>query len=76
MSCELMDSCLFFNRTHAGLHPHSIAALKEVYCTGDHLLCARRQVAKAVGGEHVPQHLTPDRIHLVRDIIEDVLSKQ
>ena len=70
MHCELLAGCLFFNR----LHQNAIDTLKGVYCLGNPELCARRQVALAVGREKIPLDLTPNHTHRVQAIIDDVLS--
>jgi hypothetical protein len=66
MHCELLEGCPFFN----ALHQHAIDELKKVYCQNNPAICARRQVAMAVGREHVPLHLEPNHNHLVLGIIE------
>ncbi|MEI8207364.1 MAG: hypothetical protein WCG03_10840 [Kiritimatiellales bacterium] len=70
MHCELMAGCLFFN----ALHQDQINALKDVYCKNNPVICARRQVAMAVGRERVPQDLTPNHTHRVQGIVDAVLS--
>ena len=72
MNCELIKGCIFFNT----LDSKAGDALKEVYCTGNPLLCARRQVANAIGRERIPLDLNPNHDYRVRDIIEDGLSGQ
>ncbi|MEI7850741.1 MAG: hypothetical protein WCH86_02815 [Kiritimatiellales bacterium] len=72
MNCELLDGCLFFN----GLHESAIDALKEVYCKGNPNICARRQVAMAVGREQIPLDLTPNHTHRVQAIVNDILSRR
>jgi len=76
MECELLKGCVFFNMPENVTQPHAIKVLKEVYCKGNYLLCARRQVVNAVGREHVPPELNPNHTHLVRDIITAALAKQ
>lgn len=72
MHCELMEGCLFFN----GLHRGSVDALKKIYCKSKPAICARQQVAMAVGREHVPLDLAPNHTHRVQEIIDDILSRQ
>ncbi|MDD3276276.1 MAG: hypothetical protein PHP93_04410 [Kiritimatiellales bacterium] len=72
MKCELIEGCLFFNK----LDSKAGTALKEVYCLNNPALCARRQVAMAIGREFIPSDLTPNHNHRVQGIIEQVLSGQ
>ncbi len=72
MDCGLLEECLFFNGTSS----EAIAVLKEAYCKGNPLLCARRRIAIAVGHEWIPPELNPDHTHLVQDIIIAALSGQ
>ena len=76
MKCEWLENCPFFNMPEDVAHPHAITAMKKIYCRGNSLLCARRQVANAVGREHVPLHLNPNHSHLVQDIIGVALSRR
>ena len=72
MNCELIKGCVFFNT----LDSKAINALKEIYCKGNPLLCARRQVANAIGRERIPQDLNPNHDYRVQGIIEASLSGQ
>jgi hypothetical protein len=72
MSCEFLKSCLFFN----ALHQHAIDELKKVYCENNPSICARRQVAMAVGLEHIPLNLAPNHNYLVQTVISDALSRR
>lgn len=72
MSCEFLKGCPFFN----ALHQHAIDELKKVYCENNPAICARRQVAMAVGRENVPLNLAPNHDHLVQGVIGSVLTKQ
>jgi len=53
MNCELLEGCTFFNTKEMGNRPDLIEALKDVYCRGNPLLCARRRVAISIGRERV-----------------------
>jgi hypothetical protein len=72
MVCEFIQGCVFFNT----LDSKAVELLKEVYCLGNPLICARRQVANAVGRERIPPDLIPNHDYRVRDIIEAALSEQ
>ncbi|MFA7256848.1 MAG: hypothetical protein WC047_04670 [Kiritimatiellales bacterium] len=75
MNCELLEGCAFFN-TLNGIKPDAIVIFQEVYCNSTPALCARWQVARAVGRERVPPTLKPNETHLVQGIIDAVLSEQ
>lgn len=72
MNCELLEQCPFFNT----LSSLAANALKEVYCKGNPTLCARRQVAMAIGREKIPIDLYPNHDYRVQEIIESYLSEQ
>lgn len=71
MRCEFIDACPFFKT----LDSEAVTALKEVYCHANPAICARRQVAMAVGTENVPPYLNPNHSHLVRETIELAKSR-
>ena len=54
----------------------AVQALKEVYCEGNPLICARRQVAMAIGRENIPRDLTPNHDYRVPGIIEAFRSAE
>lgn len=67
MTCELIETCIFFNDKMAKM-PSMANMYKDRYCREDHLSCARYQVFKAVGRENVPTDMYPnekDRVSLV-----------
>lgn len=70
MNCEFLQECPFFK----GMSSRAINAMKEVYCRGNSSICARRQVAMAVGREQVPLDLCPNQDFRVQEIIRKVLS--
>jgi hypothetical protein len=72
MVCELVKGCIFFNT----LDSKAVDALKEIYCEGNPLLCARRQVANAIGRERIPKDLNPNHDYRVQGIIEANSSEQ
>jgi hypothetical protein len=71
MNCELLECCPFFN----ALHPRAIDELKTIYCRDNPSICARRQVAMAVGREQVPLDLAPNHTHRVQAIIDTALPE-
>ena len=44
--------------------------MKDRYCYGDKSRCSRVQVAREVGGHHVPPDLAPNENERGREIIE------
>ncbi len=72
MDCELLDQCPFYNT----LSSQAVDVLKEVYCRGNPMVCARRQVAMAIGREKTPLDLAPNHDYRVQEIIEAFLSEQ
>ncbi len=58
-SCECLPRCAFYNDNLASM-PHMADMMKVRYCTGDFSQCARYQVFKALGREHVPGDLFPN----------------
>jgi hypothetical protein len=64
MTCELFCKCSFTG----------CRDLKENYCCGNPLLCARRRVAVTVGGENVPVDLLPSQSDRILDTILCVLE--
>lgn len=70
MKCELLSKCTFFETMTGGENEKLAEGLKNVYCRGNPLLCARRRIAKSIGRENVPANIQPDHTHLVQDIVE------
>lgn len=75
MKCELFEGCVFFNRKELTAYSSLIEALKDVYCQGNPLLCARRRVAISIGREKVPEDLNPNHTHLVQELITATLAE-
>ncbi len=68
--CELLKGCIFFNDKM----PAQIgvgAIYKSHYCLGDSSKCARYQVAKTIGREHVPPNLYPNMHDRAQQLIVD-----
>lgn len=70
MDCEFIQGCPFFK----GMGSRAVNALKEVYCQGNPSICARRQVAAAVGREQVPLDLCPNHDYRVQELIRKALT--
>jgi hypothetical protein len=56
-------------------HPDLVQSLKEVYCYGNPLLCARRRVAMAIGRSKVPDDLNPNHAHRVQELLINSISQ-
>lgn len=67
MICEYIETCPFFQ----GVDSQAIRALKDVYCDNNPSICARKQVAMAIGRENVPDKLSPNHTHLVQGLIDN-----
>lgn len=57
--CECLSRCPFFLDRMANM-PALADMMKESYCQGDFLSCARYQVFKALGPAQVPADLFPN----------------
>lgn len=68
--CEVLHRCQFFNGDLL-TEPEEESLIKERYCLFRPEECARFQVFKAVGPDHVPRELFPNMIHRAKGIIED-----
>ncbi len=64
--CEKLGVCPFFTNTMKNL-PNSTTLMKETYCHGDKLQCARYQVS--VAGIAVPLDLFPNDREYARKIL-------
>ena len=66
-SCELMDSCPFYNDKMD--HAADISAdLKEKYCRGNNLNCSIYMVTNSLGAECIPSDLLPsekERVYIL-----------
>jgi hypothetical protein len=76
MECELLNDCNFFQTITGGDQPCIVEKLKDMYCRGNALLCARRRVAHALSRERVPADLHPDHIHQALEIISNGLDTE
>lgn len=66
--CTCIAGCLFFNDRMTN-KPAMADMFKKSYCRGDNKNCARFQVFKAIGKEHVPVDLYPNETERARSIV-------
>ncbi len=67
--CELLATCPFFHDMIPN-QPIVTEGMKALYCQGENSECARYQIAKAIGREHVPFNLFPNETEQAKWIIE------
>lgn len=67
-TCELIETCRFFNDKMAGI-PATATAYKKIFCEGDNSMCARYMVCMAKGRDQVPPSLFPNEFERAKSII-------
>ncbi len=67
--CICLPRCIFYN-DHMANMPHMADIMKSRYCRGDFARCARYQVFKALGREHVPGDLFPNDQDRVKALLD------
>lgn len=60
-SCELLETCIFFNNNMADM-PSTSEIYKKMYCQNDFEKCARHMIVAALGRGSVPSDLFPNQI--------------
>jgi len=60
--CDLIGSCLFFNKLLKDM-PCTAEYLVNKYCRGDFANCTLYKYAKAIGKDYVPKYLYPDDMY-------------
>jgi len=68
MECPSLKVCPFFNHKMKDM-PSAAELLKDRYCRGNYLNCARYMVASKLGKEKVPADLFPGQIDRAKEII-------
>jgi len=71
--CEYLDTCIFFNDKMVNM-PAISNVYKKKYCKGDHSVCARYMVLKALGREKVPADLFPNQVDHAEYLINTAKS--
>ena len=73
LECKLLERCQFYNKKHVDMHVdmHAlITLLKMRYCTGGgSCACARYVLSRKSGGKKIPDHLLPNQLNKVREIL-------
>ncbi len=69
VECEKLQTCPFFTNKMANM-PNAANLMKQTYCLGDRMQCARFQVDKA--GIQVPPNLFPND----RERAEQILGRR
>jgi hypothetical protein len=70
IECPCLEKCPFFNFKLANM-PATAELLMKKYCRGDFEVCARYQVRKLLGPEHVPQDLFPHDRERADQLVRD-----
>ena len=66
--CECLPKCPFFHDRMA-TKPATANIMKNQYCLGDNIDCARHRIKVAVGSELVPADLFPGQLDRVPQIL-------
>lgn len=73
-TCELCDTCIFFNDKMPDM-PAVAGYLKDKFCRGSYDACARFQIYKEFGRENVPEGLFPHEADMVLGIADELRRK-
>lgn len=68
MDCECLAECPFFNGRMKNM-PSMTEVLKQQYCKGDWLSCARCMIFVAQGADAVPADLYPHQSERARQLL-------
>jgi hypothetical protein len=68
--CECLTTCPFFNDQMAEM-PSMSDIIKERYCAGSNVHCARHIVFRAMGRESIPADLYPSQVERAEEIIRN-----
>lgn len=66
--CELMTTCAFFNDQMADM-PSMSNIIKERYCKGSNVMCARHMVFRVLGRDVVPKDLYPSQVERADELL-------
>ena len=70
-TCQLLETCVFFNDKHIQNLGDLTRRLKIQYCKGQFAQCARYKVARALGRECVPPLMIPNQMDWANEILRD-----
>ena len=71
--CEKVPGCVFFHDRMEKL-PFAAEQMKQRFCLGSNIECARHMVFDALGSEHVPTDLFPIDVARADRIIDAALA--
>lgn len=66
--CELIVNCAFFNDEMADM-PSMSSIIKDRYCKGSNVMCARHMVYRVRGRDEVPADLYPSQVERADEIL-------
>ena len=67
--CELLGTCIFFNDQMAEM-PSMSTIIKERYCRGSNVHCARHMMVRVLGRDSVPRDLYPSQTERAEGLID------
>jgi hypothetical protein len=68
--CERVPGCIFFHDRMTDL-PFAAEVLKQKFCLGSNIDCARHMIFDALGKEYVPTDLYPNDVSRAERILAD-----
>jgi hypothetical protein len=74
-TCELSDTCIFFNDKMPDM-PAVAGYLKDKYCHGIFVICARYRIYAEFGRERVPAGLFPNEEDMVPEIAAELRKEK
>lgn len=72
--CEALVTCPFFNDQMAGM-PSMSHIIKNRYCHGSNVDCARHTVFRTLGKSHVPGDLFPSQLERAQEIVASATAR-
>lgn len=66
--CECLPTCIFFNDQMAEM-PSMSNIIKERYCKGSNVHCARHMVFRVLGKTAVPKDLYPSQVERAQEVL-------
>lgn len=66
--CECLPTCPFFNDQMTEM-PSMAQIIKDRYCKGSNVNCARHMVFRVLGRERVPADLYPSQVERAEEIL-------
>ncbi|MDZ4167765.1 MAG: hypothetical protein U1E08_08730 [Coriobacteriia bacterium] len=66
--CECLKTCPFFNDQMAEM-PSMSSIIKQRYCMGSNVHCARHMVFRVLGRDAIPKDLYPSQVERADEIL-------